>query len=113
MIWDGRKKQRCKTGSVAVRVRHPSYPGALWVVIVRGGGEAWYLVTTRWIETEAQAWECSYAYCRRWQVETVFRFEKSELAIETIRVWKREKRNKVFHLVSLVHCVLFHLLAEE
>lgn len=110
MIWDARKKQTCKTAIVAVRVQHTSYPGAVWVVIVRRGGEPWYLVTNRCIETEEQAWECYYAYCRRWQVETVFRFEKSELAIETIRVWKREKRNKLFHMVSLVHSLLFHLL---
>ena len=101
MIWDERKKHVCKTGIVAVRVRHTSYQGALWVVI------------NRCIETEEQAWECYYAYCRRWQVETVFRFEKSELAIETIRVWKREKRNKFFHMVSLVHALLFHLLDDE
>jgi Transposase DDE domain len=113
MIWDERKKEERKTGVVAVRVRHASYAGDLWVVIVRRGGEPWYLVTNRCVETEEQAWECYKAYCRRWQVETVFRYEKSELAIETIRVWKREKRNKFFHMVSLVHSFLLHLLDEE
>lgn len=110
MIWDERKKEERKTGIVAVRVRHASYAGDLWVVIVRRGGEPWYLLTNQCIETEEQAWECYKAYCRRWQVETVFRYEKSELAIETIRVWKREKRNKLFHMVSLVHAFLLHLL---
>jgi DDE family transposase len=113
MIWDERKQQTCKTGIVAVRVQHTSYAGALWVVIVRRGGEPWYLVTNRCIETEEQAWECYDAYGRRWQVETVFRFEKSELAIEPIRVWKREKRTKLFHMVSLVHALLFQLLDDE
>jgi hypothetical protein len=65
MIWDERKKEKRKTGIVAVRVRHASYAGALWVVIVRRGGEPWYLVTNRCIETEEQAWECYYAYGRR------------------------------------------------
>jgi hypothetical protein len=60
-----------------------------------------------------QAWACYYAYCRRWKVETVFRYEKSELAIETIRIWKREKRDKLFPMVSLVHAFLLHLLNEE
>jgi hypothetical protein len=100
MIWDERKKEERKTGIVAMRVRHASYPGELWVVIVRRGGEPWYLVTNRCIETEEQAWECYRFYCRRWQVETVFRYEKSELAIETVRVWKREKRNKLLHMIS-------------
>ncbi len=88
-MWDGRKREERKTGIVAVRVRHASYQGDLWVVIVRRGGEPWYLVTNRCIEAEEQAWECYQAYCRRWQVETVFRYEKSELAIETIRIWKK------------------------
>jgi Transposase DDE domain len=113
MIWDERKKEERKTGIVAFRVRHASYGGDLWVVVVRRGGEPWYLVTNRCIETEEQAWECYKAYCRRWQVETVFRYEKSELAMETIRVWKREKRQKLFHMVSLVHSILLHLLDEE
>jgi Transposase DDE domain len=113
LIWDERKRQKRKTGIVALRVRHASYPLDLWVVIVRRGDEPWYLVTNRPIETEEQAWACYKAYCRRWQVETVFRFEKSELAIETIRCWKREKRQKLLHLIALVHSVLLHCLGEE
>ncbi len=46
-------------------------------------------------------------------METVFRYEKSELAIETIRLWKREKRNKLLQMVSLVHSFLLHLLSEQ
>jgi hypothetical protein len=113
MIWDERDKKERKTGVVAVRVRHASYPMDLWVVIVRRGGEPWYLVTNRCIETEEQAWECYKAYCRRWQVETIFRFEKSELAIETIRLWTREKRNKLLQMIALVHSLLLHFLEDE
>lgn len=46
-------------------------------------------------------------------METVFRYEKCELGIETIRLWKREKRNKLLQMVALVHAVLLQLLAEE
>jgi len=35
------------------------------------------------------------------------------LAIETVRVWKREKRQKLFHMVSLVHSFLLRLLDKE
>ena len=112
-IWDERAKQMRKTGIVAVRVGHACYEGDVWVVIVRRGGEPWYLVTNRCIETEEQAWALYFAYCRRWKVETVFRYEKSELAIETIRLWKREKRDKLLHMVSVVHAFLLHLLNEE
>lgn len=113
MIWDEKSKQERKTGIVAVRVWHASYACELWVVIVRRGGEPWYLVTNRSIETEEQAWACYFAYCRRWQVETVFRFEKCELAIETIRLWDREKRNKLLQMVVLVHSLLLHFLEEK
>ena len=112
-IWDERNKKMRKTGIVAIPVRHANYAGPLWVVIVRRGGEPWYLVTNRCIETEEQAWACYFAYCRRWKVETVFRYEKCELAIETIRLWTREKRNKLLHMVSLVHAILLHFLNEE
>jgi hypothetical protein len=61
MIWDERNRRLCQTGIVAVQVRHPSDLRALWVVLVRRAGEPWYLVTTRCIETEEQAWECYHA----------------------------------------------------
>ncbi|MBA2681085.1 MAG: transposase [Ktedonobacteraceae bacterium] len=112
-IWDERGKRWRETGIVAVPVRHASYAGDLWVVIVRRGGEPWYLITNQRVETEEQAWECYQAYCRRWQVETVFRYEKCELGIETIRSWKRERRDKLLHMVSLVHSFLLHLLSED
>ncbi|GER89568.1 hypothetical protein KDW_37300 [Dictyobacter vulcani] len=113
MIWDAVKHENRKTGITWMQVRHASYSETLWVVIVRRGGEPWYLVTNRCIETEEQAWKIYKAYCRRWQVETVFRYEKSELAIETIRIWKKEKRNKFFHIISLVHSLLLHLLDDD
>jgi hypothetical protein len=33
--------------------------------------------------------------------------------IETIRIWKHEKRNKLLHMVSLVHSFLLHILNED
>lgn len=113
IIWDECSKKDRKTGIVAIPVRHASYQGKLWVVIVRRGGEPWYLVTNQCIDTEEKAWECYKAYCRRWKVETVFRFEKCELGIETIRLWKREKRDKLLHMVSLAHSFLLHFINEE
>jgi hypothetical protein len=112
-LWDERSRKLRKTGIVAVRVRHADYAGPLWVVIVRRGGEPWYLLTNRPIESEEQAWQCYWAYCRRWQVETVFRYDKCELGIETIRLWTRHKRNKLLQMVGLVHAVLLQLLGEE
>lgn len=102
-----------KTGIVAVPVLHAKYAGPLWVVIVRRGGEPWYLVTNIPVETEEQAWKCYKAYCRRWQIETVFRYKKSELAIETIHIWKQEKLQKFLQMIVLVHAFLLRLLDES
>jgi hypothetical protein len=67
----------------------------LWVVVIRRGGESWYLITNQRIETKEQAWECYKQYCRCWQVETVFRQAKIELGIETARLFKKQKREKL------------------
>jgi hypothetical protein len=113
MIRDGKTNEVKKTGIVAAPVRHATYAGPLWVVIVRRGGEPWYLITNSPVETEEQAWKCYHAYCRRWQRETVFRYEKSELAIETVRIWKQEKLQNLLQMVAVVHVFLLHLLDES
>jgi len=112
-IWDEKKKKKVKTGIMVMPVEHEAYVGALYVVVVRCGREPWYLITNQKVETMEQAWECYKQYCRRWQVETVFRQGKSELAIETVRILKEEKREKLLHMVSLVHAFLLHLCDEK
>lgn len=93
-VWDGRRKQWFQAGVLAVAVRHPDYDQALWLVVSRpaqakdsrpGTG-----VTTESIATEEDAWKVVFAYPRRWQIEMTFRFEKSELACESPRLWPWE-----------------------
>lgn len=112
-IWDEKKGKNVKTGIMMMPVEHEAYVGKLYVVVVRRGGEPWYLITNQIVETMEQAWECYKQYCRRWQVETVFRQGKSELAIETVRILKEEKRAKLLHMVSLVHAFLLYLCDEK
>ncbi len=52
-------------------------------------------------------------YSRRWQIEWSFRFEKSELGIEHIRVREWEAHLKFLAIVSLVYAFLLSLLEEE
>jgi hypothetical protein len=52
-------------------------------------------------------------YTRRWQIEWSFRFEKSELGIEHIRVREWEAHRKFLAMVSLVYAFLLSLLEEE
>ena len=112
MIWDNKKGEDRKTGILFMPIRHASYAMELWVVVIRRGGEPWYLITNQRIETKEQAWECYKQYGRRWQVETVFRQAKSELGIETARLFKEQKREKLWGMVSLVHAFLLRFCGE-
>ena len=91
-------------------VWHPSYSYQLYVVKVRVRKKVWYLITNERITTEQQAWEIVFLYRRRWQIETSFRYEKSELALESPRIWSFENRLKLLGIVTLVYAFLLHLL---
>ena len=86
LVPDARHHCLRKTGVVAVEVRHSGYGAGqerLWLVAARSGKgrEPWYLLTNQPVETLEQAWRVVFAYARRWQIETSFRFQKSELAL--------------------------------
>jgi Transposase DDE domain len=93
-----------------MRVRQASYAGDLWVVVVRQGGEPWYLITNKPVETEEQAWRIALIYTRRWQIELTFRYEKSELAVQSVRLWEWENREKLLLMVTLAYAFLLSLL---
>jgi hypothetical protein len=111
-VWDA--KQRCyrSTGVLAARVRHPLYPAPLWLVVSRPGKgrEPWYLLTNEPVLTAKDAWRIVFAYARRWQIEMSFRYGKSELAMESPRLWKWHNRLKLLLMVTLVYAFLLSLL---
>jgi hypothetical protein len=109
-VWDERKRCWCKMGVLALPIRHAGYAGKLWVVIGRKKGEPWYLVTNECVETEEQAWRIIYVYARRWQIELTFRYGKSELAMESLRLQKAEEREKLLLMVTLAYAYLLSLL---
>jgi hypothetical protein len=93
---------------LAFPVRHPDLP--LWLVVARRkGGTPWYLLTSEPVETEAQAWKVVLAYTRRWQIELAWKTCKSELGMQSPRVWDWESRLK---LLGLAYAFLLHLLTE-
>lgn len=104
-----------KTGVLALPVEHPSYCGPLWLVISRPGGgrEPWYLLTNEPVATVAAAWRVVLAYARRWQIEMSFRFSKSELAMESPRLWFWDNRLKLLQMVSLTYAFLLTLLRPQ
>lgn len=113
---DAKKREMRDTGIVVVPVRHPAYREGntpLWLVVARQKGrEPWYLLTNRAIESEEEAWRVVKDYARRWQIEMALRFNKSELAMESPRVWCWERRMKLLMIVTLVYAFLLRLLCE-
>ena len=111
-LWDPRQRQHRRVGVLAFPVRHPDYAVPLWLVVVRRQGqhEPWYLLTNEAVHTEKDAWRVVYAYVRRWQIEQAFRYGKSELALESPRLWRWETRLKLLLLVTLAYGFLLRLL---
>lgn len=50
------------------------------------------------------------AYARRWQVEMAWRYSKSELAMESPRLWFWDNRLKLLLMVTLAYAFLLSLL---
>jgi hypothetical protein len=115
MLWDARRHCQRKTGVVAFPVTHPADPQSLWRVVARRGAgqEPWYLLTTERVETVADAWRIVRIYARRWQLETTWRYGKSELAMERPRVWTWERREKLLLLATLAYAFLLTSLAPD
>jgi len=53
------------------------------------------------------------AYARRWQIEMAFRNLKSELAIESVRVYDWEARLKLLGMLTLAYAFLMDLMGQE
>lgn len=128
--WDRRRRCWLQTSLVALPVRLPNGPFAdypLWLVVSRrrhqqhragrGGkgpqwvdDEPWRLLTTEPVQTLEDAQRIVHAYARRWQIELAFRFGKSELGVESIRVRGWERQAKLLALLSLAYSFLVWLL---
>lgn len=91
-------------------VRHPQTGELLSLVKARVKKGVMYLITNDPVKTETQAWEVFFTYCRRWQIETTFRYAKCELALECPRLWSWEARLKLLAMVMLVYAFLLSLL---
>ena len=102
-----------KIGMIFRPVTHPDWPEQqLYLLISRPGKgrKPWYLLTNLEIQTNQQAWEVIFSYARRWKVETMFRFAKAEMAMESPRLWFWENRLKCMMIISLAIDFILHLL---
>jgi hypothetical protein len=112
-LWDARRQQPRRTGIVFAQVHHPDFDAPLWLVVSRPGSgrEPWYLLTSEPIASTEDAWRIVFAYARRWQIEMAYRYAKSELAMESPRLWFWHNRLKLMLMVSLVYAFLLSLLS--
>jgi hypothetical protein len=112
MLRDPRSKELIKVGIVVIPVTLVDHAQPLWLVVARlgNGREPWYLLTNEPIRSLADAWAVVLAYTRRWQIELVWRYSKSELAFESPRVWDWDVRLKLLLVATLAYAFLLHLL---
>jgi hypothetical protein len=111
-IWDARRRCWRKTGLFYLSVNHTRHQQPLWLVVARPGKgrEPWYLLTNEPLTCLDDAWRIVVAYARRWLIETTFRYSKSELAMESPRLWSWHNRLKLLLMVALVYAFLLSLL---
>lgn len=109
---DPRRGELRKVGVLAVLVTHPEYDTPLWLVVARGikKDQPWYLLTPERVITAEAAWRIVMRYACRWRIELTFRYTKSELAMESPRLWTWERRLKLLGLATLAYCFLLSLL---
>jgi len=93
-------------------VCHPDHPDvALSLVVCRSAGRLpWYLLTNEAVTTEEEAWQVVFAYVRRWQIEQTWRYDKSELAFQSPRLWHWAQREKLLLMARLSYAFLLTLL---
>ena len=115
MLFDARHQNWRKTGVYFTEVRHKHLSEGLYLVVSRPGHgrEPWYLLTNEPVANERDAWRIVLYYARRWQIEMLWRYAKSELAMESPRLWFWENRLKLLSMVALVYAFLVSLLRAE
>ena len=112
MVWDAHKHCYSKRGILFLPIWTSDTKERLWLVVCRRpGGEApWYLLTNVEVTSKEEAWRLVFAYVRRWQIEMCWRYNKSELGMESPRLWHWEQREKLMMIATLVYAFLLSLL---
>jgi len=111
-------KERKKLKRITISwtaVKHPEMlDSQLFMIIVRDKknySSPMYLLTSIAINSDKEAWEMLFSYMHRWEAEQGFRFLKSEMAIESPRLWFWDNRMKLMAIVTLVYDFLLRTMA--
>ncbi len=110
-------KERKKMKSISIAwapVIHPEFPGnQLYLIIIRDKNNCnppIYLITSIPVLHRNTAWEMCFSYIHRWEIEQSFRCCKSELGMESPRLWFFERTLKLLAIVSLIYDFLLRML---
>ena len=113
LIMDKERKKVRRITIAYLSVFLPKQSTPMTLVVCRDAKKAqepMYLLTNCEVKTKTQAWKVLFSYMRRWAIEQTFRFNKSELALESPRLWFWENRQKIMGIVSLVYDFLLQML---
>ena len=112
-VWDKERKKNKRISVSYAPVFHPEHPDKpLFLVIVRDKNNytsPMYILTNLHLDSCGMAWEVVFNYMQRWSIEQTFRFMKTELGIESIRVWFFESRLKLLAILSLIYDFIIRL----
>ena len=85
---------------------------ALSLVVCRSAGRLpWYLLTNEALTNEEETWRVVFAYVRSFQIEQTWRYDKSELAFQSPRLWHWAQREKLLLMARLSYAFLLTRLA--
>lgn len=118
VVWDKQRKKNKRINIAWTQVSHyVDLDKTLTLIIVRDskykGKGPMYLLTSLPINTVSEAFEMLSSYMHRWESEQGFRFFKTELAIESPRLWFWENRLKLMAIVTLVYDFLLQTLRQN
>lgn len=111
-MWDAVHHRNVQGSVLFFPITHPDFPEWPLTLVIgrRKGAKPWYVLTNEPVESAEEAWKVVLAYARRWRVEVLFRNLKSELAIQSLRVYGWEDRLKLLGLVTLAYAFLMEML---
>ena len=114
-IWDAVHHRNVEGRVLFFPVTHPDFPDWPLTLVVgrRKGEQPWYLLTNEVVTTAEEAWKVVLAYACRWQIEMAFRNLKSEMAIQSLRVYDWEVRLKLLGMLTLAYAFLMDLMRQE
>jgi Transposase DDE domain len=114
-IYDAVHRCHVQGSVLAFQVTHPDFPDWPLTLVVgrRKGLEPIYLLTNEEVNTAEDAWKVVLAYIRRWRIEMAFRHLKSDMGIQSLRVYAWEDRLKLLGLLTLAYGFLMDLMAES